>query len=92
MRALNPTILFMDAYNHSCDPLYGQRPMSFRACSTTFSTVNPYFSNKTFPGAEDPNLFTHTQLPASPTQRSHPWDTPVSTARRALTSGRSTES
>src|SRR6185437_4205076 len=57
------------------------------AASSTCSTVNPYFLNKSLAGAEAPKVVIPRIAPSSPTYRSHPHTEPASTETLARTSG-----
>src|SRR4030042_2400991 len=66
--------------------------MDFFSALTTFSTVKPYFSKQTLPGAEAPYDDMPTKTPLSPIYLCQPSSTPASTATLAVTAGGMTES
>ena len=70
----------------------GPRATTRRAMSVTRSAVNPNFSKIVPAGADAPKWSSPMIAPSSPTQRSQPSDTPISTLTRLRTDGGSTES
>ncbi len=67
---------------------------SYRAFTfaTTFSTVKPYFSITTSPGALAPNWSIASTSPSKPTYLCQPNDAPISIAKRFVTAFGNTDS